>query len=592
MRDDGIPAQNERYEIEVVVTGPSARGEKSRKRSQLELYRAAVKGDWGIAEDILKNDGNDIADKISKVGDTVLHIAAAASRTLFVKQLVEKYYMTPNDHLDLTTKNDKKYTAFSLAVASGNMELVEFLMDKKRELAQIPSGINLLLPVQLAAEFGHEKILLLLYETTKKQLKDGHLMQLLVTAIDNSLYDVALLLQKEHPKLATLRDGNNETALHALARKPLMIPHQQRKLKNFFNLGTNMIDKKKMHPKALELAELLWETMILLDDTSLSLLIGAPFRLIFHAAEQGNDELLSKLIHAYPDLIFKANDHGHTIFHIAILYRHERIFNLIYETGSIKDLIPVLKDKEKNNILHLAARLPPPNRLNIVAGAALQMQRESLWFKEVNKLMPPFYVGGKNKKGKTASTLFTQTHRTLMKEGESWMKKTAESCMLVATLIATVVFAAAFTVPGSVKQDTGAPNFIRKASFTIFAISDTISLVTSSCSILTFLSILTSRYAEDDFLWSLPLKLLLGLFILFISIVAMMAVFCTTLFIVFNEETIVPAVFAVAFAPFPLIMIVIQQKRLILDVVQLISVSNSLFHKTQKGKQLKKQKQL
>ncbi|KAK0579240.1 hypothetical protein LWI29_023285 [Acer saccharum] len=240
MRDDGIAAQNERYEIEVMVTRPSAR-EESRKR-QLELYRAAVKGDWEIAEEILNNDGNDIADKISKVGDTVLHIAAAASRTLFVRKLVEKYYMkhclacSPNDHLDLTTKNDKKYTAFSLAVASGNMELVEFLMNKKRELAQIPSGINDTLPVQLAAMFGHEKILLLLYETTKKQLKDGHLIQLLVTAIDNSLYDAALLLQKEHPKLATLRAGNKETALHALARKPLMIPNQQRKLKNFFNL--------------------------------------------------------------------------------------------------------------------------------------------------------------------------------------------------------------------------------------------------------------------------------------------------------------------------------------------------------------------
>ncbi|TXG48290.1 hypothetical protein EZV62_027584 [Acer yangbiense] len=39
-------------------------------------------------------------------------------------------------------------------------------------------------------------------------------------------------------------------------------------------------------------------------------------------------------------------------------------------------------------------------------------------------------------------------------------------------------------------------------------------------------------------------------------------------------------------------MFIIQQNRLILDVVQLISLSNSLFHKTQKGKQLKKQKQL
>jgi len=32
-------------------------------------------------------------------------------------------------------------------------------------------------------------------------------------------------------------------------------------------------------------------------------------------------------------------------------------------------------------MLHLAGQVAPPNRLNIVSGAALQMQRELLWFK-------------------------------------------------------------------------------------------------------------------------------------------------------------------------------------------------------------------
>ncbi|KAH7569647.1 hypothetical protein JRO89_XS06G0226300 [Xanthoceras sorbifolium] len=131
-----------------------------------------------------------------------------------------------------------------------------------------------------------------------------------------------------------------------------------------------------MHPKALQLVELLWEKIILLDDIRISMLIGKPGRLIFVAAEQGNDELLSKLIHGYPDLIFKVNDDGYTIFHVAVLNRHERIFNLIYETGSIKDVIVAMEDEQQNNILHLAAKLPPSNRLKILSGAALQLQRE------------------------------------------------------------------------------------------------------------------------------------------------------------------------------------------------------------------------
>ncbi|KAL5842957.1 hypothetical protein ACOSQ3_013560 [Xanthoceras sorbifolium] len=207
--------------------------------------------------------------------------------------------------------------------------------------------------------------------------------------------------------------------------------------------------------------------------------------------------------------------------------------------------------------------------------------------KEVGKLMPPLYAELKIKlkekeKKITARELFTESHKNLMKEGEKWMKNTANSCMIVATLIATIVFAAAFTVPGGIKEDTGTPNFLEKASFIIFAIWDTISLVSSTCSILTFLSILTARYAEEDFLWSLPLKLLLGLYTLFISIIGMMAVFCTTLFIVFIEGTKWPAVLALALAPIPIIVFILQQIRLFLDVVWLMSLSNSFFKKIQK----------
>ncbi|KAH7569628.1 hypothetical protein JRO89_XS06G0221100 [Xanthoceras sorbifolium] len=250
------------------------------------------------------------------------------------------------------------------------------MMNRNEEVA-ITRCKGDMLPVQIAALFGHEKIVLHLYNdtTAKGFLTDGDLIELLVTLIDNYLYDAALQLLNEHRELAIVYAKSGETALHALARKPLTLSdsvnpnHQQGILKSLFNLCTNMVHKKKMHPKALQLVELLWERIILLDDKSISTLIREPSRLIFTAAEQGNDELLSKLIHGYPDLIFKVDDHGYTIFHVAVLNR------------SIKDLIVVMEDKQENNILHLAAKLPPSNRLKILSGAALQLQRELLWFK-------------------------------------------------------------------------------------------------------------------------------------------------------------------------------------------------------------------
>jgi hypothetical protein len=113
------------------------------------------------------------------------------------------------------------------------------------------------------------------------------------------------------------------------------------------------------------------------------------------------------------------------------------------------------------------------------------------------------------------------------------MKDKANYCMIVATLIATVMFAAAITVPGGNDQNIGTPIFLRRNWFMVFFISDAIALCFSSTSIVFFLSILTSHYRENDFLKSLPLKLILGLATLFISMTGMMVAFIATFFLVY-----------------------------------------------------------
>jgi hypothetical protein len=65
------------------------------------------------------------------------------------------------------------------------------------------------------------------------------------------------------------------------------------------------------------------------------------------------------------------------------------------------------------------------------------------------------------------------------KEGEDALSKARESHLVVAALIATVTFAAAFTLPGGYKSDRGTAILAKKAAFIVFVISDAMSMVLS-----------------------------------------------------------------------------------------------------------------
>ncbi|XP_031269163.1 ankyrin repeat-containing protein NPR4-like [Pistacia vera] len=172
----------------------------------------------------------------------------------------------------------------------------------------------------------------------------------------------------------------------------------------------------------------------------------------------------------------------------------------------------------------------------------------------------------KNASGKTPRDILYEKTTTLKDVEEKWMKDTATSCMVVATLISILVFPAAFTMPGT-KEETGTPNFIQKLSFRIFVISNAIWLVSSSCSVLTFLSILTDRYEDEDFHYVMPRKLVVGFSKLFLSIAAMMVVFCATIFIVFKDGEIWIPILVSMIASLPVILFTNQQWRLLYDVV-------------------------
>ncbi|XP_061367163.1 uncharacterized protein LOC133310279 [Gastrolobium bilobum] len=122
----------------------------------------------------------------------------------------------------------------------------------------------------------------------------------------------------------------------------------------------------------------------------------------------------------------------------------------------------------------------------------------------VKAKVPPKLILHSNSDKLKASELFEIEHEEMLKEAQDWIKGTAQSCSAVAVLVATVVFAAAYTVPGGV-NDNGVPVFLNSPLFLFFTIADVVALACSMVSVMMFLSILTSPFEMESFLKSLLL---------------------------------------------------------------------------------------
>lgn len=142
-------------------------------------------------------------------------------------------------------------------------------------------------------------------------------------------------------------------------------------------------------------------------------------------------------------------------------------------------------------------------------------------------MVPEHYNMYCDRDGQTPEDLIEIEHGEMLKEAQKWLKETAQSCSTVAILVATVVFAAAYTIPGG--TENGTPVFLHSNIFLFFTIMDVAALATSLASVVVFLSILTSPCELWDFHKSLPRKLNLGFALLFLSLMATMLVFSATM---------------------------------------------------------------
>ncbi|XP_024635790.1 uncharacterized protein [Medicago truncatula] len=391
--------------------------------------------------------------------------------------------------------------------------------------------------------------------------------QLVALLIHAGFYDITMHLLQRYPNLATISDSNGSIILNVLSKLPShflsghkvrfwkrciyycvpveleYLPSKQAYFRNkLWNALQTLVpslklvrDTKLRHVSAVRLVELVFSQASTLNDYQFWQSFVSP-DIIFNATSSGIVEILKTCFLFFPDLVWTHIPNEGYVVQIAIKNRQEKVFNLLREMPIICNLLVLALDESNNTTSHLAARVA--SQAESIACAAFQMKRELHWFKEVEKLDHPLHKDVKNNDGKTAWQVFKEEHKTLLEEGKNWMKDTSNSCMLVATLIATITFAAAITVPGGNNQDKGIPIFLSDKTFMLFIVSDALALFSSMVSLLMFLSIIHGRYAKEDFVVALPKRLILGMAALFFAVGTTMIAFGAALSMLLEKRLV------------------------------------------------------
>ncbi|KAM6546987.1 hypothetical protein CsatB_027723 [Cannabis sativa] len=435
------------------------------------LFHATLSGDYTTAKKIIEENPNILKkDFLESKGrkETVLHVAVGAKQAkYFVRQLLRDF----EDYIDVSLKDSMGNTAFFSACAAGILDIVdEFLKLKNcRDFITIPGGGDVS-PLYIAVSFGHGKVASRLYYQTKSfyqnyfsprnDLHQRRNYGIFFQCICNDLYDLALILLEDDDitqgvEIARLED--NQTALHLLSRKPHTVfatPKFQGTLCSRLILGQSTVEESK----ALKLVKVVWNRILEAKNyihSEISKEIQFPFHLLMEATKVGNHDFLVVILSGYPELIWERTHENETIFNFAVKNRHVDIFKLIHEVGLSKQLVQNFEDERSgNNLLHIAALKPPHSRLRSIVGSALQMREQILWFQEVRNIVIPSLRNKMNLSGQTPQDLFTEKHNDLMKDSEKWMKKNANICLLVATIIVTIIFQANSDISSSGDENT------------------------------------------------------------------------------------------------------------------------------------------
>ncbi|KAL3747113.1 hypothetical protein ACJRO7_015966 [Eucalyptus globulus] len=549
------------------------------------LIQAAFRGDWKFAKRFFERDAASKTAKITSRSETVLHVAALSAQDHFFENLVELLSPYP-EVLEMVDCDSR--TALHNAVLCGRIRMIKALVRSDPKLTQFADK-NGRVPLGIAALEAsmHKDIAWFLaknttYDGPNHPFSSPDAIDIFLDLTYAGHHDIALYLVERCPRIMTRKSANHDgvSILRALAMMTSHFPRGARLsvmealiyqclpvdlnykptnknsdpalqclTRSLWNAAKIVVptikrvhEVKMKHMTTVELAKRVCMEISSMNTDEISDFFQDG-ELLFQAIAKGNSEIIKLCIQFFPELI-RIRHGGDSLITLAVIERQERILGLFLKLSSTAELSLVRGPTWQDSLDMIDAAASYEPRLEAVAnvvGAAFQLQREIQWYKAVESWVSHFvrtayFLKDSDNKGITKWHAFVREHKLLLQKGEKWVKDMANSCMLVSTLIVTILFAAAFTVPGGNDNNTGVPLLLGQDSLLIFAISDALGLFSSVTAILLFLAILTSRCEVQDFLYSLPKKIIMGLCFLFLSLGFMLVAFAATLTIVLDKR--------------------------------------------------------
>ncbi|XP_039687248.1 uncharacterized protein [Medicago truncatula] len=542
---------------------------------------AILKGDWESTKAFLDNDPSALTAKVTVHGRTALHVAAVGAQWNLVEKLVEHMPANMLTELDFMGCSCLHYVAMGESVNAAKA-----LVAKNPSLTQVTDfkGFTPLIYSLTSTRHRHMVRYLLMNTTDERPgcpFSGPSASQLVALLTASGFHDITMHLLQRYPDLATISDSNGSIILNVLSKLPSHFPsgntyvlsrkffykHAPVELElspnqpYFGNIIGNALqycfagsmkpvrDTKLRHLSAVRLTEFVFSQASAMNDYQFYESFVSE-DIIFNATSYGIVEILRICFQFFPDLVWTHIPNEGYVIQIAIKNRQEKVIRLLSKMPIICKLLVLAIDESNNTTSHLAARFYSNNKSTL--GAAFQVERESQWLQEVEKLDHPLHKVVKNKNGKTAREVFIEEHKPLVEEGNNWIKDRSNACMLVATLIATITFAAAITVPGGNNQEKGIPIFLLHNKFTVFIVSDAIAFFCSMASLMKLLPQTKGPINEEGIRTVFTINLRIGLYYLLVALVATTIAFSAALSMLLEKRFKFSIIYISLFAYFPI----------------------------------------
>ncbi|XP_024040201.1 ankyrin repeat-containing protein At5g02620 [Citrus clementina] len=444
--------------------------------------------------------------QVNAKGDAPLHAAAKCGHAAVVEALIEFAKKQPHQELEsgvgstarhmLGMKNDEEDTALHEAVQSGRFDVVKILLGADPAFPYSANGSGET-PLYLAAARGHKKISAEILEKCPLAAHEGpNGKTALHAAVCSGSRGVMKLLLDRKKSLTRERDQHGWTPLHYAA----YIGH----------------DWTTLHYAAY-IDPLVISFRLLKADKSAALIADEDRKMtaLHLAAGKGNVGIVKQIIDHCPECCELVDDRGWNVLHFAMVsFYKSDLKDLVDENPVVKNLI-FEKDVKGNTPFHvLAAVCPHPGNAGydivpwkIAKGYYQAVNKQNISVEHINHYGFPElkkeikelakadgngqYPDGVIKMNKEKEENEVQVMPLIypfwkyLDENVIGMKEASQSHLVVAALIATVTFAAAFTLPGGYKSETedganrGTAILSKNAAFQAFVISDAIAMVLS-----------------------------------------------------------------------------------------------------------------